>query len=284
VSGALLEADTPPVLVVEHLCKRFLGHGRVVDALSQVSFTLGRGESLAIVGASGSGKSTIARIVSRLLPADKGVIRWKGSEVGRGMSRAAVLQYRRQVQMVFQDPFASLNPVHTIGHHLERPLLRHGLVARQDLQSRVEGLLETVELLPASDFSTRYPHALSGGQLQRVAIARALAVDPELLILDEPTSMLDVSLRLGILRLLDGLRARTGMSYLYITHDLASAHHLADRVLVMADGRVVEEGPVGDVLTRPKEAYTRRLLEAVPRGDGRLLRSQEQGGSHATFS
>jgi peptide/nickel transport system ATP-binding protein len=284
LSGTPETEPRSPVLAVTALSKRFEGFGGVVDALSQVSFTLHRGEALAIVGASGSGKSTIARIVSRLLTADTGEIRWKGEVISGSMSRSRLRTYRREVQMVFQDPFASLNPVHTVGHHLERPLLRHRVVGREGVQDRVHRLLETVGLVPAGDFASRYPHALSGGQLQRVAIARALAVGPELLILDEPTSMLDVSLRLGILRLLDELQASAGMAYLYITHDLASARYLADRVLVMCDGRVVEEGAVEAVLRSPREPYARRLLGAVPRGDGSLLDGHREGGEYAPVS
>jgi oligopeptide/dipeptide ABC transporter ATP-binding protein len=170
------------------------------------------------------------------------------------------------MQMVFQDPFASLNPVHTVAYHLERPLLRHGRATGADLKPRVHALLESVGLTPAESFAHRYPHELSGGQRQRVAVARALAVEPDVIIADEPTSMLDVSTRRGVLQLLRGLTRERGIGILFITHDLASARHLADRILVLYAGRVVESGRTSEVLASPRHPYTRLLLSAVPDG------------------
>ncbi|MFP2929942.1 ABC transporter ATP-binding protein, partial [Pyxidicoccus sp. 3LG] len=234
--------------------------------LDHVSFTLERGEIVALVGESGSGKSTLARLLARLDAPDAGSLQLGGVDVLAGEKRGASLAYRGRVQMVFQDPFASLNPTHTVAYHLERPLLRHGRATKADLQARVQALLESVGLTPAESFARRFPHELSGGQRQRVAVARALAVEPDVIIADEPTSMLDVSTRRGVLQLLRGLTRERGIGILFITHDLASARHLADRILVLYAGRVVESGRTAEVLAAPRHPYTRLLLSAVPDG------------------
>ncbi|MFY0572792.1 ABC transporter ATP-binding protein [Archangium lansingense] len=234
--------------------------------LNGVSFTLERGEILALVGESGSGKSTLARVLARLDTPDGGSLRLGGEDVLAAEKKGASLAYRGRVQMVFQDPFASLNPVHTVAHHLERPLLRHGRATQAELQTRVHALLESVGLTPAESFARRFPHELSGGQRQRVAVARALAVEPDVIIADEPTSMLDVSTRRGVLQLLRGLTRERGIGIIFITHDLASARHLADRVMVLYAGSVVESGQTADVLAAPRHPYTRLLLSAVPDG------------------
>ncbi len=262
-----------PLLDVRGLGKTFSSGGLFaprtrVCAARDVSFTLARGEAVALVGESGSGKSTIARLLLRLEPADRGEVRLAGEDVLTARSRRAVLAYRARVQMVFQDPFGSLNPVHTVGHHLERPLVRHARLARGALRERVLELLRTVGLEPSAEFVGRWPHELSGGQRQRVAIARALAVGPDVLLADEPTSMLDVSIRMGVLQLLARLRRERGLSILLITHDLASARWLADRILVLYHGRVVEQGPGDEVIAAPAHPYTRALLAAVA-GAGR---------------
>ncbi len=259
-----------PLLEVRGLSKGFSSGGllrrhpgrRVVD---EVSFTVQRGEAVALVGASGSGKSTIARLLLRLTAPDAGAILLDGEDVLRREPGGASLAYRRRVQLVFQDPFASLNPVHTVAHHLERPLLRHGRCGGrgEPLRRRVLELLRTVGLEPAEELLGRHPHGLSGGQRQRVAIARALAVEPDLLVADEPTSMLDVSIRTGVLNLLARLKRERGLAILLITHDLASARYLADRLLVLHQGRVVEEGPSRALLTSPSHPYTRALLAAA---------------------
>jgi len=256
-------------LDVRGLAKSFRARGGAdeIIAAKDVSFSLRPGEAVALVGESGSGKSTVARLLLRLEQADAGEIRLDDRNILQDEKGGASLAYRSRVQMVFQDPFGSLNPVHTVAHHIERPLVRHRRAEREALGPRIVELLRTVGLEPPAEFLGRYPGELSGGQRQRVAIARALAVDPDILVADEPTSMLDVSIRMGVLTLLDELRRARGLAILLITHDLASARHLADRVLVMLRGRVVESGSTADVLENPAHPYTRALLAAIAGSD-----------------
>lgn len=221
-----------------------------VRAVQDVSIVLRRGRVTALVGESGSGKSTVAKLLARLVEPTSGEILLDGEKVRR------VREYRRKVQMVFQDPFASLNPVHTIRYHLTRPLKIH------KRPETVEELLQRVNL-PA-DFASRYPHELSGGQRQRVAIARALAANPEVLLADEPVSMLDVSIRLGVLNLLLDLKERLKLAVLYITHDIASARYFADETFVMYGGQIVEGGDSETVTQRPAHPYTQLLIESAP--------------------
>ena len=255
-----------------------------MHAVDDVDFTLKPGRVTALVGESGSGKSTVARLLLRLYAPTSGSVVFDGRDVARERSRADILRYRSQVQMIFQDPFGSLNPVKTIRHHIARPLQIHGLVPHGKLDERVHELLETVGLVPPERIAAKYPHELSGGQRQRVAIARALAVEPTVIIADEPTSMLDVSIRIGILNLILELKERHGLAFLYVTHDLASARYVADEVLVMYAGQIVERGPVEDVLQNPLHPYTRLLLSAVPNPatDGqRVVIRPNRGGSAA---
>ncbi len=257
-----------PILEVEGLSKTFVSRGllvasRPVKAVADVSFTVNRGEAIALVGESGSGKSTIARLLLRLDQPDEGRIVLDGIDVLQSEPRHASLAYRRRVQMVFQDPFGSLNRTHDIAHHLERPLLRHRRATKHDAREKAIALLHDVGLEPAEEFIDRRPYELSGGQRQRVAIARSLAVDPDLLIADEPTSMLDVSIRMDILTLLTKLKSERQLALIMITHDLASARYLADRVLVLFRGRIVEDGPADDVVTSPAHPYTRALLDSI---------------------
>jgi len=257
-----------PLLRVEALSKTFESRGlftksRPVVAVSDVWFTVDRGEAVAVVGESGSGKSTVARILLRLEQADAGRVFLGGDDVLGREPRHASLAYRRRVQMVFQDPFGSLNRTHDICHHLARPLLRHGRATKRDYREKAVNLLHDVGLEPAEEFISRRPYELSGGQRQRVAIARALAVDPDLLIADEPTSMLDVSIRMNILTLLTKLKTERDLAMLLITHDLASARYLADRVLVLFRGRIVEGGPADELVTSPAHPYTRALLSSI---------------------
>ncbi|MCE9628244.1 MAG: ATP-binding cassette domain-containing protein [Candidatus Eisenbacteria bacterium] len=258
----------PPLLEVEGLSKSFvskglLGKATTVDAVRDVRFSLARGQAIALVGESGSGKSTVAKLLLRLERPDRGQIRLAGRDVLRDEPHGASLGYRRRVQMVFQDPFGSLNPGHDVLHHLARPLLRHRRATPADVRSKAAALLVRVGLEPAQEFLDRRPFELSGGQRQRVAIARALAVEPDVLIADEPTSMLDVSVRVGILNLLAGLKREQGLALVLITHDLASARYLADRILVCHRGRVVEDADTETLLAAPKHPYTRALLAAI---------------------
>jgi len=257
-----------PLLEVAGLQKTYSSAGlfgprRRTTAARAVSFQLCRGEAVALVGESGSGKSTIARLLLRLEPPDGGRILLDGEDVLSREPRHASLAYRGRVQMVFQDPFGSLNTVHTVAHHLVRPLLRHHRATPAEARARALELLHQVGLEPAEELIDRHPYELSGGQRQRVAIARALAVEPDVLIADEPTSMLDVSIRLGVLELLARLKRERNVAILLITHDLASARYLADRVLVLYRGRIVEDGPCDAVVSDPAHPYSRELLDAI---------------------
>jgi peptide/nickel transport system ATP-binding protein len=255
---------------VEGLTKHFavraglLGRRSHVHAVDDVAFTLRPGTITALVGESGSGKSTVTRILARLHEATAGTVVFEGNDVTRRASRRELLRYRSQVQMIFQDPFDSLNPVRTVRHHLERPLQIHGIVPRDQVDERVRELLRTVGLVPPDEVAAKYPHELSGGQRQRVSIARALAVEPKVLLADEPISMLDVSIRIGILNLMRELKEEKGLAFLYVTHDIASARYVADEMLVMYAGQIVEQGPTEAVLQEPLHPYTRLLLSAVP--------------------
>jgi len=235
-----------------------------IHAVDDVTFALRPGTVTALVGESGSGKSTVARLLARLYEPTAGGLLFEGRSVAGERRRRDVLRYRSQVQMIFQDPFGSLNPVKTIHHHLARPLRIHKRATASGIDEQVNELLRTVGLVPPEKFTAKYPHELSGGQRQRVAIARALAVVPKVLIADEPTSMLDVSIRIGILNLMLDLKNEHDIAFLYVTHDLASARYVADTVLVMYAGQIVEQGPAERVLQEPLHPYTRLLLSSVP--------------------
>ncbi|CAD5138598.1 MULTISPECIES: ABC transporter ATP-binding protein [Microbacterium] len=243
----------------------------VLHAVKDVSFTLEAGRTTALVGESGSGKSTIARMLMKLETPTSGSILLDGEESGtRG---SALERYRSDVQMVFQDPFASLNPFHTIVHHLERPIrLHHPKLDSREVRARAIELLERVRLTPGESFAERRPHELSGGQRQRVAIARALAPGARFIVADEPVSMLDVSIRLGVLNLLAELQREENLGVLYITHDLATARHFSDDIMVLFQGDVVERGTADEVILNPQHEYTKTLLAAAPEPEnlGRL--------------
>jgi peptide/nickel transport system ATP-binding protein len=258
-------------LDVQHLTKHFtaggarlFARGAKLHAVDDVSFTLHPGTITALVGESGSGKSTVARMLARLYDPTSGAVLYEGADATKATRRKEVLRYRSQVQMIFQDPFGSLNPVKTIAHHIERPLKIHRIVPADAVTERVHALLSRVGLVPAAKYAAKYPHELSGGQRQRVAIARALAVEPRVILADEPTSMLDVSIRIGILNLMLALKEERDLAFLYVTHDLASARYVADEMLVMYAGQIVEQGPMEEVLQNPLHPYTRLLLSAVP--------------------
>lgn len=266
---------TAPLLAVEDLGVRFpVGTGlrkRWLRAAHAVSFTLQRGEILALVGESGSGKSTIARMIARLVQPTSGAIRLDGDDVLQSEPRGASRGYRRRVQMVFQDPFSSINPAHRISHAVERPLTLHGKATGDALRPAALALLERCGLKPADLYLDQHPHSLSGGQRQRVAIARALAPGPDLLLADEPTSMLDVSIRTDVLRLLRDLRDQAGLSQLLITHDLAAARFVADRILVLYAGQLMELSPADALIQAPLHPYAKLLMAAVPRPGGSLF-------------
>ncbi|MDT9684019.1 ABC transporter ATP-binding protein [Streptomyces sp. TRM76323] len=247
-------------------------------AVDDVSFSLAPGRTVALVGESGSGKSTVARMIARLERPTGGRITATAADGTEIPDR----RYRDHVQMVFQDPFASLNPFHTVEHHIARPLKLHGVTGTAaETRERVEQLLERVNLHPAADIAQRRPHELSGGQRQRVAIARALAPGARVVVADEPVSMLDVSIRLGVLNLLARLQREDDLAVLYITHDLATARHFSDEILVMYRGRVVERGAADEVILHPRHPYTRLLASAAPNPDVSAGRTELLSGTRA---
>ncbi|MBO0778132.1 MAG: ATP-binding cassette domain-containing protein [Ktedonobacteraceae bacterium] len=275
--------DEKPILEAEHLRKIFpvrqfnpLAPRAGVHAVEDATLALYPGRATALVGESGSGKTTIARMLARIYDPTSGKVRFRGEPVDMKHRNSTVLRsYRRHVQLVFQDPFGSLNPVHSVRYHLSRPLriFGHARNAREE-EEQVLALLNRVSLSPAEQFIQKYPHQLSGGQRQRVAIARTLAVQPEVLLADEPVSMLDVSIRLDILNLLLRLKDEEQLALLFITHDIASARYFAEDTLVMYAGQVVEGGPSDEVIQRPKHPYTQLLLSAAPDPD--RIKSREQ--------
>ncbi|HSN02104.1 MAG TPA: ABC transporter ATP-binding protein [Acidimicrobiales bacterium] len=242
----------------------------ILHATDEVTFEVGAGEIVALVGESGSGKSTIARVLAGLYPPSAGSITFEGQPIGRRSSR----RVRGRMPMVFQDPFGSINPVLRVGHSLERSLKLH----RSDLNASARheeaiSLVERVGLTPGAEVLRRFPHELSGGQRQRLGFAQALASRPSLILADEPVSMLDVSIRIGLLNVMKDLRDREGVSLLYITHDLASARYVADRMIVLYAGRIVEEGLTEEVISSPQHPYTRLLMSTAP--DPRLPLSDD---------
>jgi peptide/nickel transport system ATP-binding protein len=256
-----------------------IGRGQTLHAVRDVSFSLYRGAVVALVGESGSGKSTAARLLAGQERLTSGEIELAGQRV-KVRRRRDFQHYKSQVQYVFQDPFASLNPVHTVRYHLERPVRLHQQAA--NVGAEVTTLIEQVRLTPAKQFLAKYPHELSGGQRQRVSFARALAARPAVLLADEPVSMLDVSIRLEMLSLLDDLRSRYKLAMLYITHDIASARYFADEVLVMYAGEIVERGPAEQVTQQPAHPYTQLLVASAPDPDnlGSVLRGgRRQAGN-----
>ncbi|WP_309113359.1 ABC transporter ATP-binding protein [Saccharothrix sp.] len=252
---------------------------RSVRAVEDVSLRLRRGRVTALVGESGSGKSSVARLLAQLHLQTSGTIKLHGEEVNAKGGRK-FRAYGKRVQMIFQDPFASLNPVHTVRYHLTRALKIHGRAGKtpQDLEEALHDLLTRVQLTPAERYVDKFPHELSGGQRQRVAIARALGADPEALLADEPVSMLDVSIRLGVLNLLRDLKDRLRLAILYITHDIASARYFADETYVMYAGRVVEGGDSESVTQRPAHPYTQLLIDSAPDPD-RPAAEEKDGGA-----
>jgi peptide/nickel transport system ATP-binding protein len=259
--------------------------GKPFRAVDNLSFALRAGQTLALVGESGSGKSTVVRALAQLQKRAAGEIMLDGRPAAR--RGRALRAYRHEVQLVFQDPFASLNPMHTVRHHLARPLLLRPDRPRGEAADRaVHDLLRSVNLTPPEEVAAKHPHELSGGQRQRVAIARALATDPGVLLADEPVSMLDVSIRLEILNLLDRLKRDRNLAMLYVTHDLATARHFSAEIMVMYRGEIVEHGPSDSVILSPAHPYTQILAGAAPDPSASRLalaaaRRQRQGAREA---
>jgi peptide/nickel transport system ATP-binding protein len=268
-----------PLLEVTDLVKHFpLKRGLLFDrevgqvrAVDGVTFSVAKGETLGLVGESGSGKSTLSRAVLQLLAPTSGSVRFEGNEIA-GLSRRQMRPLRTDMQMIFQDPYASLNPRKRIGQIVGEPLRIHGRVSGAELRRQVRGLLGRVGLSP--EHYDRYPHEFSGGQRQRVGIARALALRPKLIVADEPVSALDVSIRTQILELLSDLQEEFGLAYVFVAHDIGVVRHVSDRIAVMHRGKIVEQGPADRVCERPSDAYTKALLDAVPVPDPREARAR----------
>jgi oligopeptide transport system ATP-binding protein len=269
-----------PLLVVENLKKYFpIKEGLLIDrtvdyvrAVDGVSFEIRQGETMGLVGESGSGKSTTGYCVLELLKPTSGSVRFDGVELTT-MPRNELRRMRREMQIVFQDPYSSLNPRMTIGDIVGEPLLVHKIGDRRRRRRTVEELLEVVGFNP--DFVNRYPHEFSGGQRQRIGVARALALNPRLIVCDEPVSALDVSVQAQILNLLKDLQQAFGLTYLFIAHDLAVVREMSDKIAVMNRGKIVEMGPADQVYTNPRDDYTKALLAAVPVPDPRRMRERK---------
>ena len=259
------------ILRVENLKKSFTKKGflqsrsAIVNAVNDVSFSLNDNEILAIAGQSGSGKSTIAKLIVRAIIPDSGKIFFKNDEITNNTLK--LKKFRMQCQMVYQDPYDSINPRMRISDIINEPLEIHNIGNKKSRNEIVLNALQQVRLEPASDIGKKYPHMLSGGQRQRVVIARALVVKPKLIIADEPVSMLDVSIRAEILELLNEIRNKNNISFIYITHDLATAKYFADKIIILNAGKIVEFGDINNVLTKPVHQYTKSLIEAISEPD-----------------
>jgi oligopeptide transport system ATP-binding protein len=268
-----------PLIEVTDLVKHFpIKQGLLIDreidqvrAVDGVSFSVAKGQTLGLVGESGSGKSTVCRAMLQLLRPTSGSVRFEGREIA-GLTRRELRPLRREMQMIFQDPYASLNPRRRVGQIVGDPLKLQGVASGRELRSQVQELLERVGL--AAEHYDRYPHEFSGGQRQRIGIARAIALKPKLVVADEPVSALDVSIQAQIINLLDDLQDELGLSYLFVAHDIGVVRHISDRIAVMHDGRIVEEGPADQVCEHPRDEYTKKLLAAVPIPDPRESRER----------
>ncbi|MBA5762202.1 ABC transporter ATP-binding protein [Vibrio sp. 404] len=239
----------------------------MMRAINDVSFKMYKSRGLAVVGESGSGKSTTAKMIAKMYAPTSGTIEYKGRDILDINSKADLMRYREGVQMVWQDPFGSLNPTHNIFHHIARPLLIHKKVKpgnKKELEERVYDLLEQVGLIPPKETAEKFPHQLSGGQRQRINLARNIAVGAEVVLADEPTSMLDVSIRAGVLNLMEEMKFEKQMSLLYITHDIATARYIAEDISVMYVGHMVEWGDTEEIIHDPQHPYTQLLVSAVP--------------------
>lgn len=269
-----------PLIELDGASQVFHVKGKDLPAVSDVSLSVGAGEVLCLVGESGSGKTTTARLAAGLASPTSGAVRYEGRDLTE-MTRAERREYRRAVQYIHQDPYASLNPIRSVRSTLSIPLRKHGLAkTTAEVDRRVDELLTTVDLTPPESYSGKFPHQMSGGQRQRVSVARGLTLSPRLLIADESTSMLDVSIRVSLLNMLTKLRKEEGVGFIYITHDLALAKYFAweGRTAVMYLGKIVEVGPTQQVINNPQHPYTRALLDAVPEPDPELAAQKKAGG------
>lgn len=284
-------SNQPPLIEIKNLKKHYqVGNSireifkkkdQYVKAIDDISFTIHQGEILGLAGESGSGKTTTGEIMVRLQDATDGVIKFEGKDY-LNITHKEEKAFRRQVQMIFQDPYETLNPSFTIFQTIAEPLIIHGIKNKDEIEQRVVKALETAELRPAEEYLYRYPHELSGGQRQRVAIARGIVLEPKFLVADEPVSMLDVSIRAGILNLLKRLQKEMGLTMLYVSHDLSTIKYLCDRIAVMYLGKIVEIGPVDEVIFHPQHPYTKTLLSAMPVPDPDYERQRiEVGGEVA---
>ena len=262
-----------PLLSVSALTKVFPGRGGIVRAVDDISFSVARGETLALVGESGSGKSTTARLVLRLIDATTGTVEFDGVDV-LNAGPSDLRELRRRMQIVFQDPYASLDPTHRVEKALMEPFAIHGIGTRQEQRAKVASLLDRVGL--DAEMGRRFPREFSGGQRQRIAIARAIALEPSLIVCDEPVSALDVSIQAQVLNLLRKLQIDLGLTYLFISHDLSVVRHIADRVAVMYLGQIVELADCEAFFARPRHPYSTSLLSAVPHPDPSIERSRER--------
>ena len=261
--------DSDVLIQTENLHVRFSRQKEPdIYAVRSLNLTLKEKETLALVGESGSGKTTTGQTLVRLLRPNLGTIRFNGEDVSRIRGKS-LARYHSRAQLIFQDPFASLNPFHTVSYHLQRPLRRLRKLSSKEAREACSELLAQVGLTPHATFENKYPHELSGGQRQRVAIARSLAANPLFIVADEPISMLDVSLRAGILQLLESLQAKQGLTYLYITHDLASARYLSQRIAVLYGGSLAEIATAEDLVQHPAHPYTQLLLQASVQSPGK---------------
>lgn len=268
--ASVTDPSAPPLLETRGMTKHFKIGGnfsrKTLHAVDDVNIVINRQEIVALAGESGSGKSTIARLLARVYKPTSGEIYYQGKPLSSMRTRRDSLGYRSDVPMVFQDPFSSLNPAYRVNHGIMRGLKLHrrDLKTREQRYAEAERVIDAVGLTPAADILQRYPYELSGGQRQRIGFAQALAYKPKLILADEPVSMLDVSIRIGLLNVMAKLRQEAQVSFLYITHDIASARYVADRIMIMYAGHVVESGPAEAVLADPKHPYTQLLLSAVP--------------------
>ncbi len=272
------DKNEPELIHVKDLVKTYSRHSSIFSsdkfhAVDGVSFNVNKNEIVGLVGESGSGKSTISKILTKLIDFDGGEVLFNGEDISYITKRRDLLDYRKKVQVIFQDPFASLNSIHTVYHHLSRPILIHRSYDKYSKKERgqlvkkeIITILKEVDLSPPEEFLYKFPHEMSGGERQRIALARALLVQPQLIIADEPTSMLDMSIRMEILDLLKSLQVKKGISILFITHDIASACYLSNRLIVLKNGKIVDSGIVSEIINNPKDKYSKLLIDSCESG------------------